>query len=105
MNRHVRTIAIIATTATLTALIVQPDTIVDTVTVTDTVHVPTSIDLQASRQVPAKSPVDDQLDMECAYALQRITDEPLMGILLYVERWWNGNACDAYQHQVEHGWY
>jgi len=105
MNRYLTAIGCTALGAALAVLIVQPETVTETVQVTHTEYVPVSIELNASRQVPAKSPVDEQLNMECAYALQRITDEPLMGIILYVERWWDGNACHAYEHQVEHGWY
>jgi len=68
-------------------------------------QVATTIDIDRIRDVPAKSPIDDDLDRECAYAIQRQTDEPLMGIILYVDRYWHGDACAAYDHLVEHGWY
>jgi hypothetical protein len=48
---------------------------------------------------------DDETNAECAYALQRITDEPLQGIINYVERRYQGDTCAAYQHQVTYGYY
>lgn len=106
----IRSSAAILAGSVLTLLIVEPWVDTSTHTVETVVHtqieeVMTTIDLDRLRQVPAKSHVDEQLNAECTYAIQRITEEPLMGISLYLERHWNGDACQAYEHQVKHGWY
>ena len=105
-----RTSAAVLAGSAITLLIVQPWVSNDTHTVETFVHrqveqVIETIDLDRLRQVPAKSHVDDELNAECTYAIQRLTDEPLMGITLYLERYWNRDACAAYEHQVLHGWY
>jgi hypothetical protein len=48
---------------------------------------------------------DDETNAQCAYALQRMTDEPLQGIINYVERQYQGDSCAAYQHQATYGYY
>lgn len=63
------------------------------------------VDLDAHRDVSAVSEHDDAIMAECAYAIQHRTDEPLAGIVLYVERYWSGDACAAFDHLVDHGWY
>jgi len=69
-------------------------------------QVMTTIDLDRIRDTGAIDPdLDEQLLYECAMAIQRQTTEPLAGIVLYTERWWHGDACAAYEHQVRHGWY
>jgi hypothetical protein len=65
----------------------------------------TTIDLDRIRDTSAASDVDDMLNSECAHAIQRLTDEPLAGIVIYVERYWHGDSCAAYDHHVKHGWY
>jgi len=101
----------ILTGSALTVAIIQPwqqpEPIIETVVETQTVieEVATTIDIDRLRQVPASSNIDKQLDLECTYAIQRLTDEPLMGIILYTDEYWNGDACQAYEHQVLHGWY
>ena len=108
------TVAGIAVAATATIMLIiqpEPQTIhqVETIHHVETIErvqeVPTIIDLDKYRDVPAASPHDDELMAECAWALQRLTGEPLMGIILYLEDHWNGDACAAYEHQVLHGWY
>ena len=100
-------IAIATTAAIMLILQPQPDPqIVHRVqTINRVQEVPAIIDLDKYRDVPPTSPHDDELMAECAWALQRLTGEPLMGIILYLEDHWNGNACAAYEHQVLHGWY
>ena len=107
---RVRTSAAVLAGSALTLLIVQPWVSNDSHTVETFVHtqvqeVMTTIDLDRYRDVPAKADIDEQLNYECTIALQRLTDEPLMGIMLYVDQYWNGDACQAYEHQVLHGWY
>ena len=107
---NIRTSAALIAGCALTLAITQPwsdDTshTVETFVRTEVEQVMTTIDLDRLRDVPAQSPIDEQLNYECTYAIQRLTDEPLMGITLYVERHWNGDACAAYEHQVLHGWY
>lgn len=77
----------------------------ETQVITRTVTEYDQLDISAHRDVSAVSEHDDAINAECAYAIQRLTDEPLAGIVLYVERYWHGDACAAYLHQVEHGWY
>jgi len=107
---RVRTSAAVLAGSALTLLIVQPwvsneSHTVETFVLTQVKEVTTSIDLDRYRDVPAKADIDEQLNYECTIALQRLTDEPLMGIMLYVDRYWNGDACQAYEHQVLYGWY
>ena len=64
-----------------------------------------TVDLDAHRDVSQVSEHDDAINAECAYAIQRRTDEPLAGIILYIERYYDGDACAAFDHYVEHGWY
>ena len=77
--------------------------------VDDTVHVNqviTTIDLEQLRDTRTINPdLDASLAAECAYAIQRQTDELLKGIVIHVERWWQADACAAYEHLVRHGWY
>ena len=100
-------IAIATTAAIMLILQPQPDPqIVHRVqTINRVQEVPAIIDLDKYRDVPPTSPHDEELMAECAWALQRLTGEPLMGIILYLEDHWNGDACAAYEHQVLHGWY
>ena len=65
----------------------------------------TTLDLDEMRDVSAVSEHDDELNYECTAAIQRLTDDPWMGIVLYIERYWQGDACAAYEHQVTHGWH
>jgi hypothetical protein len=37
--------------------------------------------------------------------LAHITGDPIAGIALYVGKYYAGDACAAYMHQVEHGFY
>jgi len=68
-------------------------------------EVPTTLDLDEMRDVSAISQHDDELNYECTSAIQRLTDDPWMGIVLYIERYWEGDACAAYEHQVTYGWH
>jgi len=69
-------------------------------------QVMTTIDLDRIRDTQAIHPdLDEQLLYECAMALQRQTSEPLAGIVLYIQRYWQGDSCAAFDHQVRHGWY
>ena len=68
-------------------------------------EVATTLDLEQMRDVSAISEHDDELNYECTAAIQRLTDDPWMGIVLYIERYWEGDACAAYEHQVTHGWH
>ena len=107
---NIRTSAAVLAGSALTLLIVQPWVSNDSHTVETFVHtqveeVMTTIDLDRYRDVPAETDIDEQLNYECTIALQRLTDEPLMGIILYLEEHWHGDACAAYEHQVLYGWY
>ena len=107
---RLRTSIAMLTGSAVTLLITQPwhntsTHTVETFVETQVEQVMTIIDLERLRDVPAKADIDEQLNYECTVALQRLTDEPWMGIILYLERHWNGDACAAYEHQVLHGWY
>ena len=54
---------------------------------------------------PQPSDADSAADYECALALARITDDPIAGVALYVGKYYAGDACSAYMHQVQHGFY
>ena len=54
---------------------------------------------------PEPTDVDKQADYECALAIERLTGDPLAGIALYVGKYYDGDACSAYMHQVQHGFY
>ena len=60
--------------------------------------------LEVLRQ-PQPSDVDADTDRECALALAHITSDPIAGIALYVSKYYAGDACSAYMHQVQHGFY
>ena len=79
------------------------------VVVRDRIVIPevmTTLDLDRIRDtLHIDTDLDKQLLAECAYAIQRHTDEPLQGIILYVERYWSGDTCAAHEHQALHGWY
>ena len=77
----------------------------ETQVITRTVTEYEPLDISAHRDVSQVSEHDEAINMECTYAIQRQTDEPLMGIVLYIEQHWSGDACSAYLHKVEHGWY
>ena len=107
---RVRTSAALLAGSAVTLLITTPwqtntDYVTETFTETIVEQVMTTVDLDQLRDVPDQSPVDDELNYECTIALQRLTDEPLMGIILYLQEHWHGDACAAYEHQVLHGWY
>jgi len=78
-------------------------------TVDDTVHVNqviTTLDLEHLRDTLHIDPnLDAALAAECAYAIQRHTGEPLKGIVYHVERWWQSDACAAFEHLIAHDWY
>jgi hypothetical protein len=103
------TFGVIATLLTATWLMPAQTTIQVQTTVDDTVHITeiiTVLELDHIRDISeANAGLDQQLSAECAYALQRLTDEPLAGLVHYLERYWAGDACAAYQHQVTHGWH
>jgi hypothetical protein len=69
-------------------------------------QVMTTLDLDQLRDTDQIDPdLNEALAAECAYAIQQQTDEPLMGIVMQVERWWQGDSCAAYEHLARHGWY
>ena len=77
----------------------------ETQVITRTVTEYEPLDISAHRDISQVSEHDDAINMECTYAIQRQTGEPLMGIVLYVEKHWQGDACAAYLHRSQHGWY
>jgi hypothetical protein len=99
------TFGIILTLVTITQLIPQADTQHHVQVITRTVTEYEQLDLNAHRDVSAVSQHDDDILAECAYAIARQTDEPIAGIVIYVDRYWEGDTCAAYLHLVDHGWY
>ena len=99
------TFGIVLTLAIGAQLIPEPDTRHHVQVVTRTVTEYEELDFDAHRDVSAVSEHDDDILAECAYAIQRQTDEPLAGIVLYAGRYWQGDTCAAYLHLVEHDWY
>jgi hypothetical protein len=65
----------------------------------------TTIDLDRIRDTSAATDLEPQLLAECAYAIQRHTEEPLAGIIYYADRYWQADTCAAYEHLMVHGWY
>ena len=49
--------------------------------------------------------LNEQLYIECVKVIEQHTDEPLMGIMLHLERTWSSDACKAAEHLMRHGWY
>ncbi len=49
--------------------------------------------------------LDDRLYVECVQVIERHTDEPLMGIILHLERHWQSDACAAADHLATHGYW
>jgi hypothetical protein len=103
------TFGVITTLIGVTYLVPTQTNVTMTPAITETVYINdivTTIDLEQLRNTTDLDPnLDAALAAECTYAIQRQTDEPLQGIVIHVERWWQGDACAAYAHQAEHGWY
>ncbi len=91
-----------ASYAAPTQTIYEPHVIRQTVTET--------IDLEATlnrlRDVSqAGQDLNDQLLAECLWAIIDRTDEPMMGVVHYIERYWQGDSCAALDHLLHHAWY
>jgi hypothetical protein len=110
-----KTAAAFALGVALTALLLPVTTTVyEVVTEVETVEVEVEVPVQEAidyeqllnilRQ-PKPTHVDAETDYECAQAIGRLTSDPLAGIALYVGKYYDGDACSAYMHQVTHGWY
>ena len=99
------TIGAIMALAIAVQLIPEPETRHHVQVITRTVTEYEQLDLDAHRDVSAVSEHEDDILAECAYAIQRQTDEPIAGIVLYAQRYWEGDTCAAYLHLVEHDWY
>jgi hypothetical protein len=93
--------------------LLQPEPHTETVTVIETETIVEQVpakaidvrDLLMRLDIKPDPDQDDEANSQCAYALQRMTDEPLQGIINYVERQYQGDSCAAYQHQAIHGYY
>ena len=71
-----------------------------------TVHTSSNYTITTNPDTTAADPdLDDQLNAECAWALQRHTDDPMQGLLIHIERRWAGDSCAALEHYHQHGWY
>jgi hypothetical protein len=69
-------------------------------------EVMTTLDLEHIRDTTAVDPdLEEQLLAECVYAIARTAVEPMQGIIYYIEKYWSGDACAAYEHLQTHGWY
>jgi hypothetical protein len=49
--------------------------------------------------------LEARLATECTYSIAQHTKEPLMGIVLHVDRRWQGDACAALENLLTHGTY
>ena len=49
--------------------------------------------------------LDKQLASECTYALERLSGDPYMGIVLHIARHWHNDACAALENYQAHGIY
>jgi len=100
---------VITTLIGVTYLVPTETNVTMTPAITETVYVNdivTTIDLEQLRNTTNIDPnLDAALAAECTYAIQRHTGEPLQGIIHYVERWWDGDACSALEHQIINDWY
>jgi len=66
----------------------------------------TTIDLDRIRDTNyIDRDLEEQLLMECVYALHGATGDNLAGAILYIEKHWQGDACAALEHYHIHGWY
>jgi hypothetical protein len=97
----------------LTALILPiTNTVYEKVTEIETVEVEATAKpvrdyeqlLDVLRQ-PQATNLEADTDRECALALARLSGDPIGGIALYVGKYYDGDACSAYMHQVQHGFY
>jgi hypothetical protein len=99
-------VAVTALMLPITTTVYERVTEIETVEVE--VAVPAVLDYEQLLDVlrqPQPSHSDAETDRECALALSHITDDPVAGIALYVGKYYAGDACAAYMHQVEHGFY
>lgn len=103
--RTVTWLAALAVTFTVGLNIRQPPvTIVETVVTTETIRHPltdTIIDILA-RDVHAPE-TDEHLLHACF--MQLVDDQDWHATIAYIERKWAGDACQALDHQLTHGWY
>jgi hypothetical protein len=103
------TAGILATLLAATYVLPQ-QTVYETQVILETVTVTDAIDLEATlerlRDVSqASDQIDDQLLADCLWAIVDQTDEPLMGVVYYLERYWQGDSCAALDHLLTHDWY
>ena len=76
----------------------------DTITITETIDPEQT--LERLRDVTqASDNLEDQLLAECIYVIVERTDEPMAGIVYYIERYWQGDSCAALDHLLTHDWY
>ena len=101
-------VAVTALLLPITTTVYERVTEIETVEVEVEVPVAAELDYEQLLNVlrqPQPSHSDADTDRECALALAHITDDPVAGIALYVGKYYAGDACSAYMHQVEHGFY
>jgi len=101
-------VALTALILPITTTVYERVTEIETVEVEVEVPVKEAIDYEQLLNVlrqPQPSDADKAVDYECAQAIARLTGDPLAGIGLYVGKYYDGDACSAYTHQVTHGWY
>jgi hypothetical protein len=104
------TMGTLVTLIAATYLAPQPTHTTETITeVRDRIiieEVMTTIDLDRIRNTSRIDPeLEEQLLMECVYAIHEATGDNLAGAILYIERYWQGDACAALEHYHTHAWY
>lgn len=95
---------VIITLITVTYLITPTDTIhhVQVIERTRTEHVTTTLDLEDLKSQIAD--INDDLYAECINIIERHTGDPRAGIIIHVERHYQGNACQAADEATSGSW-
>jgi hypothetical protein len=84
-------------------IVVQETVIEETIIIEE---IMTTLDLDQMRDTLDIDPtLEDELLAQCAYILIEETDEPMAGVIYYLEQYWQGDACAALDHYWAHGWY
>jgi hypothetical protein len=78
--------------------------ITHTVTVTEPIDLEDTLNRLRDVAQTAQN-TDDQLLADCLWTIIDRTDEPMMGVVHYIERYWSGDSCAALDHLLTHSWY
>jgi hypothetical protein len=84
-------------------VVVQETVIHETIIIEEII---TTLDLDQMRDTLQIDPtLEDELLAQCTYILLEETSDPMAGVIHYLERYWQGDACAALDHYWAHGWY